>query len=167
MDYSDRQFTDEEVSSIVRRALRQQSTPGQISYEDLSEIALQSGISETSLRQAIEEEEALGVLERAKEQWWARRKSSFFRHLRTYCLVQGFLFLVNVMTNPGGYLWVVWPILGWGLGLAFHAAEAFFPNDAKVERGARRILRRQLRQAASGVDGLRGRSRDYWFRDWR
>ena len=145
MDYSDRHFTDEEVSSIVRRALRNQATPGRISYEDLAEIAQQSGVSETVLRQAIEEEETLGEFERAKEQWLQRRKSSFFHHLRTFCIVNGFLFVVNVMTNPGGYLWVMWPILGWGIGLAFNAAEALFPSEAKIERGARRLLRRQSR----------------------
>ena len=145
MDDLNRRFTNDEVSAIVRRALRQQAKSDHVSYGELVDIALQSGISEISLRQAIEAEEALGELERAKESWLARRRSAFFQHLRTYCIVNGFLFLLNVATNPGGYLWVVWPILGWGIGLAFNAAEAFFPRDEKVERGARRLLRRQQR----------------------
>ena len=150
MDVSDRYFTNDEVSAIVRRALRYQVASGHhtISYEDLAEIAQQSGISESALRQAIEEEETIGEFERAKEQWLAQRKAAFFHHLRSYCIVNGFLFLINVMTNPGGYLWVVWPILGWGIGLAFNAAEAFFPSDQRVERGARRLLRRRQRRAA-------------------
>jgi hypothetical protein len=63
-------------------------------------------------------------------------------------LYRGFLFLLNVITNPGGYLWVVWPILGWGIGLAFSAAEAFFPSHDRLERGARHLLRRQQRRQA-------------------
>jgi hypothetical protein len=146
MDDANRQFTSDEVSAIVRRALQSQVASDYISYADLLDIAQQSGISESALRQAIEEEETLGELERAKETWLWRRKSAFFRHLRTYCIVNGFLFLLNVITNPGGYLWVVWPILGWGIGLAFSAAEAFFPSHDRVERGARHLLRRQQRR---------------------
>jgi hypothetical protein len=148
MDDANRQFTSDEVSAIVRRALQSQVASDYISYADLLDIAQQSGISESALRQAIEEEDTLGELERAKETWLWRRKSAFFRHLRTYCIVNGFLFLLNVITNPGGYLWVVWPILGWGIGLAFSAAEAFFPSHDRLERGARHLLRRQQRRQA-------------------
>jgi hypothetical protein len=146
MDDSKRHFTSDEVSAIVRRALRSRGASNHISYADLLDIAQQSGISESALRQAIEDEDRLGELERAKETWLLRRKSAFFRHLRTYCIVNGFLFLVNVITNPGGYLWVIWPILGWGIGLAFNVAEAFFPGNDRVERGARRLLRHQQKR---------------------
>ena len=87
MDDANRQFTSDEVSAIVRRALQSQVASDYISYADLLDIAQQSGISESALRQAIEEEETLGELERAKETWLWRRKSAFFRHLRTYCIV--------------------------------------------------------------------------------
>ena len=148
MDDTNRHFSSDEVSAIVRRALQSRAASDHISYTDLLDIAQQSGISESALRQAIEEEETLGELERAKDTWLLRRKSAFFRHLRTYCIVNGFLFLVNVITDPGGYVWVVWPILGWGIGLAFDAAEAFFPSNDRVERGARHLLRRQQRRQA-------------------
>jgi hypothetical protein len=146
MDDANRLFTSDEVSAIVRRALRGQVVSDHISYADLLDIAQQSGLSESALHQAIEEEDTLGELERAKATWLLRRKSAFFRHLRTYCIVNGFLFLLNVVTNPGGSLWVVWPILGWGIGLAFNAAEAFFPSNDRLERGARHLLRRQQRR---------------------
>ena len=146
MDDTDRHFTNDEVSAIVRRALRSRMASDHISYADLLDIAQQSGISESVLRQAIEEEDMFGEWERAKETWLLQRKSAFFRHLRTYCIINGFLFLLNVITNPGGYLWVVWPILGWGIGLAFNAAEAFFPSHDRMERGARHLLRRQQRR---------------------
>ena len=147
MQYSNRRFSSEEVSAIVRRALESQGGLDDISYEDLEEIALQSGISVGRLRQAIADEERLGEFERAKETWLTQTKSAFFKYLRAYCIVNGFLFLINVITAPGGYLWVVWPILGWGIGLAFGVSETFFPNEHKVERGARRILRRRDKAA--------------------
>jgi hypothetical protein len=41
--------------------------------------------------------------------------------------------------------------LGWGIGLAFNAAEAFFPSNDRLERGARHLLRRQQRRQERGL----------------
>jgi class 3 adenylate cyclase len=42
-------------------------------------------------------------------------------HLTVYLLVNAFLVGIWAVTS-GGYFWPVWPILGWGLGLALHGA---------------------------------------------
>ncbi|MGQ4808523.1 hypothetical protein NKDENANG_01906 [Candidatus Entotheonellaceae bacterium PAL068K] len=148
MDDLNRRFTSDEVSAIVRRALGRQNGSHAISYADLEDIARQSGISASHLHQAIAEEERFREREQAKAKWHGRRKATFFYHLRAYCIINGFLFLVNVITDPGGYLWVVWPVLGWGIGLAFHLSATFFPHEQKVERGTRRLLRRQKQRQA-------------------
>lgn len=41
-------------------------------------------------------------------------------HLFVYLAVNTFLVIVNLMTSPET-LWFIWPILGWGVGLAAHA----------------------------------------------
>ncbi len=142
-----RRFSSEEVSAIVQRALQRQNQSGDVSYEDLEEIARQSGISQHELQLAIDEEAKLGELERAKETWRQRHRSAFYKHLRAYGIVNVFLLLINLFTSPRA-LWFVFPVLGWGIGLAFHAAEALFPSEAKVEHGARRLLRRRERREA-------------------
>lgn len=38
-----------------------------------------------------------------------------------YIIIMAFLTALNLLTSPH-YLWVVWPALGWGLGLLLHAA---------------------------------------------
>jgi len=43
----------------------------------------------------------------------------FQKHLLTYLVVIGFLFIVNMLTW-GGTIWFHWPALGWGLVLFFH-----------------------------------------------
>ncbi len=146
MDYVNRRYSSEEVSAIVQRALKRQGQPDDISYDDLEDIAKQSGISVHELQQAIEEEATVGELERAKDTWRLRHRSGFYKHLRAYCIVNGFLLLMNLVTNPR-FLWFVFPVLGWGIGLAFNAAEALFPSEEKGERGAHRLLRRQARRA--------------------
>ena len=43
----------------------------------------------------------------------------FLRHLGLYVIVIGGLGMINLLTDPGGYPWFLWPALGWGVGLAF------------------------------------------------
>ena len=136
-----RRFSSDQVTDIVRRALEHGGSDD-VSYDDLEEIARQSGISAGRLQAAVEEHDRLGKLEWAREEWRRRRKSQFFGHLRCYLIVNGILLLMNIATGPSD-LWVIWPILGWGFGIAFDASEAFFPSEEAVERGARRILRKR------------------------
>jgi hypothetical protein len=43
----------------------------------------------------------------------------FYIHATVYCGVIGLLFVINFLT--GRPWWFVWPAIGWGIGLAFHA----------------------------------------------
>ncbi len=51
----------------------------------------------------------------------------FYWNLISYCLVIPFLIFINLMTAPE-YLWFWWPMLGWAIGLAFHAFGVFGGN---------------------------------------
>jgi hypothetical protein len=51
----------------------------------------------------------------------ARRR--FFTHLAVYLAVNLLLFVTDVV--GGGGWWFFWPLLGWGIGIAAHAANAF------------------------------------------
>ena len=47
----------------------------------------------------------------------------FYTHLVVYLTINGVLALANWLTGPPR--WVLWPIFGWGIGLAAHAAAVF------------------------------------------
>jgi len=47
----------------------------------------------------------------------------FYSHLAIYAIVNGFLLALNLLA--GGPAWVVWPLIGWGLGLAAHGIAVF------------------------------------------
>lgn len=143
-----RRFSSDEVSAIVRRGLEHQSSSGDISYEELEDIALQSGISAQVLQQAIAAEEDHRERERAKAKWLSRRKTGFYYHLWPYVLVNAFLIAVNLMTAPDGYFWAIWPMLGWGLGLAFHAVSTFLPSERKLEREIRHQVKHKKKRHA-------------------
>lgn len=131
----------EEVESILRRALRRRRDSGEITYEELVETARELGISHSELERAIQEESRVGALEAAGEEWKIRRKRKFYGHLRSYLIVNAFLFFVDILTSGGSWFYFV--LLGWGMGLAFDAASAFNPDPREVERGARKMLRKQ------------------------
>jgi transcriptional regulator with XRE-family HTH domain len=65
-----------------------------------------------------------------------RKLKGFYIHLGQYVVVMLVLTALNLFTRPER-LWVVWPALGWGVGLLFHAMRVFenlSPFGAKWEK---------------------------------
>lgn len=66
----------------------------------------------------------------SEEQKYLRAKKKvdnikgFYWNLFSYCVVIPFLIFINLMTVPE-YHWFWYPIIGWGIGLAFHAYGVF------------------------------------------
>ena len=80
-------------------------------------------------------------------------RQSFKIHLSLYLLVN--VLLIGIWAaSGGGYFWPIWPILGWGIGLAAHAA----PLIAGVGSGSSRppqqteAAARQAPDAPTSVD---------------
>ena len=68
-----------------------------------------------------------------------KKLKGFYGNLISYCLVIPFLIFVNLYTSPQ-YLWFVWPMLGWGIGLASHALKVYGVGRAWEEKQIRKIL---------------------------
>lgn len=51
-------------------------------------------------------------------------EKSFRAHAGSYLMVMALLVTIWLLTTPGGYFWPVWPMLGWGIGLASHGLAA-------------------------------------------
>jgi hypothetical protein len=82
---------------------------------------------------------------RAERRVDARR--GFWSHAAVYVIVNTGLAALNLMTTPH-YPWVLWPVFGWGIGLASHAWSVFggFPGDREAAVAAE-IERLRARQA--------------------
>jgi hypothetical protein len=71
-------------------------------------------------------------------------KKEFRAHVTAYVIVN--IGLIAIWYFAGGdYFWPVWPLLGWGIGLAFHAWSVFGEKQiteadiqAEIERGRRK-----------------------------
>ncbi len=66
-----------------------------------------------------------------------RDKRAFWRHLAIYLAVNALLVAIWAVTS-GGYFWSVWPMLGWGIGVAAHAMSVYVGpseiSEADIDR---------------------------------
>ncbi|CAN5718213.1 hypothetical protein BH24ACT3_BH24ACT3_08100 [soil metagenome] len=82
-------------------------------------------------RAAFREREAKQIL----------RRRAFLLHLTVWVATNLLLVVVWAMAG-GGYPWFVFPLFGWGIGLAAHGAAAYLmadPTDIILEREQRRL----------------------------
>ena len=70
-----------------------------------------------------------------------KAKRDFRTHLAVYVIINALLVGIWAMSGAG-YFWPAWPILGWGIGLAFHAWDAYFEkpiSEDEVQREMQRL----------------------------
>ena len=67
----------------------------------------------------------------------------FYGHLTSYVIVLAILIYINLKYTPE-YLWFIWTMLGWGIGLFFHAIRVFnwfpFLNKEWEERKIKQFM---------------------------
>ena len=70
-------------------------------------------------------EENYGVTsEEERAMRYVQNLKGFYSHFITYVVTIGLLFAWNLIFDPG-YVWAVWPALGWGIGVTIHAVRVF------------------------------------------
>ncbi|WP_412463607.1 2TM domain-containing protein [Flavobacterium mekongense] len=79
---------------------------------------------------------------RAKER--VEKLKGFYGNLISYCFVIPILIFINLKT--GGFHWFWFPMLGWGMGLTFHALETFGYGKSWEEKKIREILNKENNQ---------------------
>ena len=79
---------------------------------DLSALTLDIN---AEVKKAVEREEAKSLVQ---------FKMSFVIHLVTYILVIGLLLMINLASSPER-LWIIWPAVGWGIGVVAHGATVY------------------------------------------
>jgi hypothetical protein len=72
-------------------------------------------------------------------------KLGFYIHLAVYVGVNILLVIVNLLSSPQ-YLWFKWPLIGWGIGLCFHALGVFvFSGGASIKE---RMIEKEMKREA-------------------
>lgn len=116
---------DDEVEEILRLAVRKSGagTDNEL-RERLKQSAAELNISEEELRQAEiefirkreEKEELRGKVK--------QKTNEFLGHLTSYVAVNVFLISIDLLSD-GQLEWSIFPLMGWGIGLAVHFVRVF------------------------------------------
>ena len=71
-----------------------------------------------------------------------KAKREFKNHLAVYLIVNALLVVIWAASGQG-YFWPIWPIAGWGVGLAFNAWSAYFERPISEDE-----IRREMERGA-------------------
>ena len=72
-----------------------------------------------------------------------KKRHDFHAHVLIYLLVNTFLVVIWWMTSPEGFFWPVFPIIGWGIGVAMNAWDVYVSDDISEEDINREIRHMQ------------------------
>lgn len=138
----------------VATALRDECAAGKLDYDELSHrLELAYGAKTVGdLAVAVRDLDvpivaAPSVTPPADARVSPLRSGGFRAHLTSYGLVNGFLVGIWVVTGAHGEFWPIWPMMGWGLGLGFHAMGVASHQRHRAERSARREAQRMRHEA--------------------
>ena len=77
----------------------------------------------------------------------ADMKLGFRSHVFAYAIVNAGLAAINLLTSPE-YWWFVWPLIGWGIGLAAHGAAVYLDGEHIRDRMIEEEYEKLRRKAA-------------------
>ncbi|MCL2530672.1 MAG: 2TM domain-containing protein [Oscillospiraceae bacterium] len=84
-----------------------------------------------------------------------QRKKEFKIHLAVYLAVNAFLVGIFFVTSRNAfhaYFWPMWPMLGWGLGVAIHGAVVYLGGNSAKEADHVRKEYQKLKDAQGKHD---------------
>lgn len=114
--------TEEDAEQILMLAARKTTDAAQV-RDRMRRAAAELGISEADLEAAEREFLAQKAQSEELEEYREYRLRGWKSHLISYVCVNLMLFAINMLTSPRE-IWFIFPLLGWGIGMAIHTAGA-------------------------------------------
>jgi hypothetical protein len=111
------QFDERDAEEILKRAAAMDGN-AQIDRAIMERTAAELGISPENLARA--EADYLKERERTRhlDEFLTYRKKAMSAQFGLYVVINCFLIGIWAFGARGGYFWPMWPIMGWGIGLA-------------------------------------------------
>lgn len=72
-------------------------------------------------------------------------KIGFYIHLAVYVGVNILLIVINLLTSSQ-YLWFIWPLFGWGIGIFFHGMATFVFSGRKFKEIKDRMIEEEIKR---------------------
>lgn len=121
----------------VQRMERNEGKPSLYSMNAIGEVL---GTNLTLLYAPDLETETRNIMESTDQQLWAiaRSRAKFKRSLVSYAIVIPFLWVIWFLTSQDKDInripWPIWPMLGWGIGLAIQYLKAYVIQVGSLEQ---------------------------------
>jgi len=141
----EKNFTPEQIEQIIKIALANKTNKVTDNKINIYEIAKELNIDESVLNDAIKQFESNAEINKIRETYIKHKKKKFFEHFFYYAFVNSTLIAFNILSD-GSISWSLMLLIGWGLGLAINAYNAFNFNEEDFQRFYKKILRRQKGQ---------------------
>ncbi|RYG25921.1 hypothetical protein EON82_05320 [bacterium] len=129
-------FSEDEANEILRRAV--QAPSQEYTEDELRRSAEELGVSPDALARAAAEVRG----ERVYAAFEAEQKAAFRASLVSYVLVMAMLVVINLTTSRE-HLWFIYPLLGWGIGLAGQYYQARNRESEAYQTAFRKFKERQ------------------------
>ena len=71
-----------------------------------------------------------------------KKRRDFYGHLLLYTVVNAFLVIIWAVTDPHGFFWPVFPIIGWGIIVVLNAWDVYW-RPAITEEDIQHEIKRQ------------------------
>jgi hypothetical protein len=75
----------------------------------------------------------------------AHKRVEFRIHLIVYCVINAALWLIWFVTGQG-YVWPVWPMAGWGIGVVFHYLFDYRSSSFLSEENEYKKLKKEMEE---------------------
>lgn len=127
----DRGWSQEQLSGMAglsARTIQRIENGEAASAETLKSLAAVFEVPFSELQESPVSGTKRNVLTPAEKRVLADIRSlrMFYIHLFFYVMIIALLFLINIMTSRE-YIWAVWPMLGWGVGVFLHGVTVLKP----------------------------------------
>ncbi|WP_158409118.1 2TM domain-containing protein [Fimbriimonas ginsengisoli] len=123
-------YTDSEAEQILRLAANHST--GAIDKSRLLQMADELGLSHEAVQLAEQQVIAERTAIAERTEFDVQHRKAFFSHLTSYLVSCGGMVLFNLVTDHH-ITWAIWPIIGWGIGIAFHIHETFAKGSEDYE----------------------------------
>ena len=74
----------------------------------------------------------------------ARKRVEFRRHLVVYFVIISILWMIWFLTGAG-YIWPIWPMAGWGIGVIFHYLFEYRSSSFLSEEEEYKKLKKEMK----------------------
>ena len=148
-------YSQEDIQQILNLALTRKNADGdmEFSHQQLVEIAEEMDIDLNTLQSAKLDWAQNRTSDQQKSEFDLYRRQKFQKGLGRFAITNSFLVTVNLLVLGGtGFLWSVYVLGFWGLGVALNAWNLYQMKGEEYDRKFQNwISKRKIRQTIHGT----------------